>query len=316
MSALFALVVAAAGCPEALARADALASRELAGRAEEIVATIDASGAGPTGALARAARALASAEGSPSGLDAAAASFRTALGRHCALAALPVGPDPSPRDREALAEVLARPELAHARPDLWAIRRALDRIWDWIVDLLGTAEAERYASVGRALFVGAAAGATVLLLSALRRRVARPSRPRASAPADPGAARPAPDASAAHAEEALRRGDGRAAVRFALLSALGALEQAGRVPRGRTLTNGELVAAATASAPREPAEGRTGAGSLPADLEVLARAFDRAIYGGAPVAPDDARAALERARRVVASARPGRGEGARAGGAR
>jgi hypothetical protein len=297
VSALLALVLLAPGCPEALARAQALPPQELAGRAQEIVAQLEDAGTGPTGALARAVRALEPAAEDPSAPDAAAASFRVALARHCALAAARRGPDASPRDREALAEVLARPELARGQTDLWALRRALDRLWDWIVDLLGTAEAERYASLGRALFVGAAAGAGVLLLSALRRRADRARRSGRTGAAEPRTAPRGPDASAARAEEALRRSDGRAAVRFALLAALEALERAGRVPRGRALTNDEVVAAAS------PAPGARS--PFAADLAALARAFDRAVYGGAPVAPDDAHAAVERSRRVaLALARP------------
>jgi hypothetical protein len=282
---LWALALSAApGCPEALARAAALPPPELAQAAGDIVSALGAAGAGPTGALARAARAAEEAGGTERE-GAAAEAFRAALERHCALAASAAAPLATPGDRAALAEVLARPELARTRTDLWAIARALDRLWDWIVDLLGTTEAERYASVGRALFLGAAAGAAVLALSALRRRAAR-ARREGDGPEARGAAGAEPaDASAARAEEALARREWREAVRLALLAALGALEQAGRIPRGRALTNGEVVA------------------SFPSDdLSALARAFDRAIYGALPVAPEEARAALERAHRIAAGA--------------
>ncbi len=285
ISALLAVSLAAApGCPEALARAAALAPAELADGASGIVTALDDAGAGPTGALARAARAAFEARGTLREGSSAMA-FRAALARHCALAAAAAAPAATPKDRAALAEVLARPELARNRTDLWALARALDRLWDWLVELLGTTEAERYASVGRALFAGAAVAAVVLVVSALRRRAARARRAAGDGAAPPGARRLAPDASAARAEEALARGAWRDAVRLALLAALDALERAGRVPRGRALTNDELVA------------------SIPSDdLSALSLAFDRAVYGGLPVAQDEARAALERARRVALAA--------------
>jgi hypothetical protein len=282
VSALLALVLAAApGCPAALAAAAAPAE-DLASRAPALVEALDQSGAGgPTAALAASARAAAAA--APAARDAAVAAFRGALARHCALANLPAAPEASAADRAALTEILARPELAQARSDPYALWRALLRLWDRIVELLGTEEAERYASLGRALFLGVAAAALVLVLAGLRRR----SRERGTAarPAGPARALPEADESAARAEEALRSGDGRGAVRYALLAALGALERAGAVPRGRTLTNDEVVAIATS-----------------ADLAALAGAFDRAVYGGMPVAPEEARTAVERARRIAGTA--------------
>jgi hypothetical protein len=296
VSPLLALLLAAApGCPEALAAAAGTSDEALADRGPALARALQAAGAGPTDALAAAAAAISGAAG-PRERQAAASAFRGALERHCTLAAVPPGAEASPADRAALAEVLARPELARsrARLDPWALRRALVRFWDWLVEKLATAEAERWASLGRALFLGAAAAALVLLLATIRRRWRAP-RGDAAAPdvAGPGAA--APEASAALAEEALRRGETREAVRLALLAALAALEQAGRVPRGRALTNDEIVRLAgppTATAVANP----------DSDLALLARAFDRAVYGGLPVAPTDARMAVERARRVAAGA--------------
>jgi hypothetical protein len=278
------LLVAAPGCPEALARAAALAPAELAADAPGIVSALDEAGARPTGGLALAARAASDVRAGP-GEAPAAAAFRAALARHCALAASPAAPLASPADRAALDEVLARPELARTRTDPWALARALDRLWEWLVELLGTEEAERYASVGRALFVGAAVAAAVLAGTALRRRALRGRRAEAARSEPHGGRALPPDASAARAEAALARGEWREAVRLALLAALGALERAGRVPRGRTLTNDELVAAVRSD-----------------DLSALARAFDRAVYGGLPVAADDARAVVARARRVAVGA--------------
>jgi hypothetical protein len=296
--ALLAVALAAApGCPGALAAVQA-PDADVAGRAAALADELEAAGARPTGALAAAARALADAEPGHAQEEAAAA-FRGALARHCALAAAPALPLATAQDRAALAEVLARPELSQVRLDPWALRRALVRAWDWLVELLGTTEAERYASLGRALLLGAAAAALVLGVAALRRRRER-ARGRRPGGGREGAREVelAPDASAARAEEALRRGDGREAVRLALLAALGALERTGRVPRGRALTNEELVRIASTSTSTATATATSPAG----DLALLARAFDRAVYGGLPVTADDARGAVERARRVAAAA--------------
>lgn len=304
MSALLAMALAAAaGCPAALAAAAATPDGALAARAPALVAELEETGGGPTGALAAAARATDAGDGAAQ----AAAGFRRALARHCALAAAPREPEASAADRAALAEILARPELSRSRLDPWALRRALARWWDWLVELLGTAEAERYASLGRALFLGAAAAAAALAVTGVRRRrrVARETREAAldrtrGADVDP-------DTSAARADEALRRGDAREAVRLALLAALRALERAGRVPRGGALTNDEVMTLLGASDVRSSSTSTSRSTSplpppSPTDLAVLVRTFDRAVYGGLPVALDDARAALERSRRVVEAA--------------
>lgn len=215
-----------------------------------------------------------------------------AAARSCALVAAPALPGATAAERAKLAEILARPELSRRPGDPDALRRALLALRAWLVELLGTAEAERWASLGRALFLAAAAGAATLLALGLRRRRAGAPR-RARAPGPDEEVRAAPDASADRAEEALRAGDAREAVRQAFLAALGALERDGRVPRGRALTNGEVVAA-LADEPAAPA----------AEIADLARAFDRAVYGGLPVAAEDARAAVARARLVVAAGAP------------
>lgn len=315
MSVLVALALAAApGCPEAMAAAEALADPALAARAPALARALEDAGAGPTAGLAAAAGRLADAPPGPAPESAAA--FRGALASHCAFAAVPALPEASAADRAALAEVLARPELSQVRLDPGAIRRAVVRFWDWIVELLGTQEAERYASLGRALFLGAAAAALALAFAALRRRRRGSPRGDRAGAEEPGAtAEAVPDVAAGRAEEALRRGDARGALRLALLSALGALERAGRVPRGRALTNEELVALVGGAGPLRPRlrpphrdqdqdrdevrdpEG-VGATSAASDLAALARAFDRAVYGGLPVTIEDARDAVERARRL------------------
>lgn len=308
MTALLALALAAApGCPAALAAAAASADADLAARAPALVEALEDAGAGPTAGLAAAARALAAPGPAPASAPGAAAAFRGALARHCALAAEPAAPAASAADRAALGEVLARPELSRLRLDPWAIRRALLRAWDRIVELLGTTEAERYASLGRALFVGVAAGAAVLAAAALgRRRRGDGGAPRGAAERGASGER-APETTAVEAEAALRRGDGREAVRLALLAAVAALEGAGRVPRGRALTNEEIVRVATSAAASDSTSTSTSRSTnanatFASDLALLAHAFDRAVYGGRPVPADDARAAVERARRVAAAA--------------
>jgi hypothetical protein len=323
VTALLALALAAmAPCPAALAAAQA-PDDALAAGAPALVRGLDDAGVGPTGAVAAAAAALAGAEPGDARAEAAAA-FRGALARHCALAAAPGLPPASAEDRAALAAVLARPELSPARLDAGAIRRFLVRLWDWLVELLGTSEAERYASLGRALFLGAAAAALVLVVAALRRRRERASASRRGRADEKGAGgETAPDVSAVRAEEALRRGDAREAIRLALLAALGALERAGRLPRGRAMTNEEIVRSCSTSTPTAtptstatatstatstststptPTATSTSTSTSTAsgsDLALLARAFDRAVYGGLPVSSEDARGAVERARRVV-----------------
>ena len=315
MTALLVLALAVApGCPAARADAGALAPEVLAARAPAIVARLDAEGAGGrVTALERAAGALGSPEARSDPARSAAA-FRGALATHCALAAAAPLPGASAADRAALAEVLARPELSRARSDPYALRRALVALWQRLLELLGTAEAERYASLGRALFVAVALGSAAFALSALRRRRSSGAGNAATLGDRRRTPTEAADASAALAEEALRAGDGRAAVRLAFLAALGALERAGRVPRGRALTNAEMLVAVGATAtpgpfalsvaPPQAARSRRAPATptLADDLTALAHTFDRAIYGGHPVAPEDALAAVERARRIDAAA--------------
>jgi hypothetical protein len=291
IAALLGLFLAAApGCPAALAEAAALPPDDLAAEARPLVRWLEsAGGAGPFDALHRAAAALEHAP-DPSDRERASAAFRSAVARHCALAGAAAIPGATARDRAELAAVLARPELAPAR-DPFALRRLLRRLWERIVELLGTSEAERYASAGRAVFLAAAAAAAVLALAALRRRRVESSTARPAAFL--ALARRGPDASAASAEEALRRGDAREAVRQAFLAALAALERAGRVPPGRALTNGEIVAMIATS---------TSTPTMAEDVATLARAFDRAVYGGLPVAADAAAAAVRRARSIAAGA--------------
>lgn len=199
-------------------------------------------------------------------------------------------PTATAAERALLDDILARPEYRHAAADPRVLRRALAALWERLLELLGTEEAGRYAEVGRALYLGAAAAALLLVAIALRRRRARPApRARAAPSSAPPAPAAPPDGSLAAARAALARGDAREAVRLALLASLGALERAGRIPRGRALTSAELVA-------------RAGA----AELAPIAAAFDRAVYGGRPLAPAEATAAVDGAARIAGAAEEGR----------
>jgi hypothetical protein len=158
-----------------------------------------------------------------------------------------------------------------------------------MLDLLGSAEAERYASVGRTVFVLAVLSTAVAALAAARRRRG-PGPDQTVAEGRALAPLPAPDRSAELAEAALARGDPTGAVRHAFLATLAALEDSGRLPRDRALTNRELAT-------------RIGgaAGELAGEFVALARTFDGAIYGQQPIAPTVARDAVATALRIRAA---------------
>jgi len=288
VTALLALALAVApGCPEALAEADRAGAPEaLAASASGIVGRL-VRGSGPTLALAAEVDALAdAAKGPPDALRLATDRFRARLRRHCELAAAPAGTGkPTPAERRKLDEILARPEFGRARADPYALSRWLYDVWRRLLDLLGTAQAGKYATGGRTFFVAAVAAALVaaLAVSVRRRRAARS----ASAPAGAAASAtplPAPDGGAALAEAALAGGRAAEAVRQSFLALLASLERSGRVPHGRTLTNREMAVLLGAS------------GDLSSGFSTLAALFDRVIYGGAPVATEEARAFLSRSR--------------------
>jgi hypothetical protein len=293
---------AAPGCPAALARARALSDADLAGDAIAMVDALEAQGAGgPAEALREAARAATSGAVERSGgrgearppvpLDAApvrgvaGARFRAALLRHCALASQPALPAPTPAHRARASEILDRPEFRAARGDPEALRRRLLDLWQRVLALLETGEAQRYAAFSRAVFLAAAAVAALLGSLALRRR--RTRRSGAHAP-PPDAAAPPPDARLDRAEDAAARGEAARAVRLALLAALAALERQGALPPGRALTNRELVDRLRGT---EPA--RIDA------LRTLSRLFDRTVYGRLPAGGAEAAAALQAARTLT-----------------
>lgn len=209
------------------------------------------------------------------------------LAAHCeAVAGRPRLPMPTAAERQALLDVYASPGLRRARADPAALRRLIAALWARLLEALGSAEAGRYAGFGRAVFLTAALVAALAgLAGAARRRADRHRRP--ASPAEGRARLPAPDRSAALADAALARGDLRGAVRHAFLSALAALEESSGLPRDRSLTNRELA-------------GRLHdeAAPLAGPFAALARTFDAAVYGGAPVGEAEARESVELARRL------------------
>lgn len=224
----------------------------------------------------------------PAGCPEPSAASAPLAGWCASLAARPRLPLPTRADRAALRAVYERPELRRARADTAGFRRLLSGLWGRLLELLGSTEAERYASVGRTAFLVAGLAAAAAGLAALRRR--RPAGPRARAGAEAERATlPPPDRSAALAAAALAAGNPTGAVRHAFLSALAALELGGLLPRDRTLTNRELA-------------GRLAGGALAAEFDALGRLFDGAVYGGAPVGEEQARAGLAAAGRLRAAA--------------
>jgi len=279
------LLAAAPGCPAALARARVLTDPDLCQEAVALVRALEGEGAGgPVFALLEEALLAESAQGAAR--SGAGLRFRAALGLHCALAARPPLPAAGPADRARAERILDGPAYRRARADPRVLRLRLLSLWRRLLDLLETGEAERYAFFSRAVFLGAAAAAALFGLIALRRRRPAPSPPPTPSP---GQRSPSPDPSLAPALSAAGRGDAASAVRLSLLAALSALERAGEVPSGRTLTNGELV------------ERLRGADPYRRDaLHALSRLFDRTVYGERPAGPAEAEAALAAARVVLA----------------
>lgn len=277
---LAALLSAAPSCPK-----DSLLAAEdgeaLAQEAKALLARLTAEDPGaPVGAL-RAELEL-SLEAGAASPKAASVRLKVALLRYCALAAEPRLPGAGAAERRLAAEILDRPQFRRARADPEEIRRRLRELWERLLGLLETGEAQRFAGVSRALFLCAAAAAALLWLFALRRGRAIPKAPR-EGPA-PARANPA-DPGLTLARRAQALGDASAAIRLAFLAALCALERDGLVPPGRALTNGELLALL----------GRRERAAL-GPFAALAHLFDPVVYGGRPAGPAEARAALSAAR--------------------
>jgi hypothetical protein len=282
VAALLLLAAPPPGCAEALA-ARSLPPDALAERALELAAR--AAAGGPARGLEREAGELAAAGAGDR--PALAARFAAALESHCRLRQEPRGRvRVAPGDREELERILSQPRFARARLDQGILGRWISQAWEWLLGLLGTGEAERYASGGRTAFFAAVAAAAVLLGARALSRRAR--RRRAPPPAEPEVEPPRPPAPAP--EAALAGGDPTGAVRAAFLLALEALEHAGALPAGRALTNAEMARRLEAQA-----------SEAAADFTGLARAFDRAVYGGARPAPSEAASCVAAARRFAAA---------------
>jgi hypothetical protein len=285
---LAAALAAAPGCPAALARAATLSDPDLAREAAPLVEQLERDGSGgPVLALRDQARWTGLA--GPLDQPVAAARFRAALARHCALAAQAALPAPDPGDRARAQEILDRPGFRRARADPEALRRWLLALWQRVLDLVEIDEVQRYATFSRAVFLTAAAVAVLFGVVALGRRRGALRPPAREGPIE---ARPAPDSRLDAAEEAAAAGEAVQAVRLALLAALSALERQGAVPPGRALTNQELVGQLRRADPARVAALRT-----------LSRLFDRAVYGGLPAGAAEAAAALQAARTLGAGGR-------------
>lgn len=196
----------------------------------------------------------------------------------------------SQADRAALAEVLADPEFQAQRWSGDHLRRWLAGWWERLTELLGTSEAERWAGLGRAVFLATALVALLLLWRAVRRRqqgvTAGARAPRGGqATVRP---RPASGVDVAEAERALAAGDAVEAVRLAFLAAVGALQR--RLPAATVdvLTGSELAG-------RVADEG----------FGRLARLHERTVFGRRPVSPGEVAAALAVAARLASDARAG-----------
>jgi hypothetical protein len=202
------------------------------------------------------------------------------------------GPIASAADRAALAEVLAGPDFQAQRGWGEALRRWLAQAWERLTELLGTAEAEQVAGLGRFVFLAAVAVAALLLWRAARQRRTGGA---TAAPRPPGAATPPGTSWAvvADGERALAGGDPAAAVRLAFLASVGALRRRLRGREADSLTGSEL------------------AGRLADDgFTRLVRLHERTVFGRRPVTEAEAAGALAVAAALAAAHGPDRGGGA------
>jgi hypothetical protein len=198
----------------------------------------------------------------------------------------------SEADRAALARVLAQPEFQAQRWRGDALRQWLAGWWARLTELLGTAEAERWAGLGRAVFLAAVAVALLLLWRAARRRRAMArTAPRRREQEDAASSAPG-TVTVADAEGALATGDAPEAVRLAFLAAIAALRRQLPSSVAAVLTGNELAG-------RVADEG----------FGQLARLHERTIYGRRPVTSQEAVAALAVAARMASRPAAGRAGG-------
>ncbi len=200
----------------------------------------------------------------------------------------------SEADRAALAEVLAQPEFQAQRWRGDALRQWLAGWWERLTELLGTSEAERWAGLGRAVFLAAVAVALLLLWrSARRRRATAVTGRRRGEPVGAAAAAAGGTVTVADAERALAAGDAPEAVRLAFLAAIAAVRRQLPASVAEVLTGSELAG-------RVADEG----------FGRLARLHERTVYGRRPVSSQEAAAALTVASRL-ASGPVARGDASR-----
>lgn len=236
-------------------------------------------------------------ERDPTSRDAAERLFFAAERLAAACALLEAPPAPAPElERSRLAAILARPEYDLRSRDEQFLARLLQRVWTWFRDVFAQSETvQRAAFSTRAAFLGAVG----LAVAWLAWRLARSRRSVRREEASPGAAPLAlddPRSYDASAASALARGDGRDAMRCALLGVLASLERSRLAAPGRAATNREVAGQVAR---------RGGPAALVDSVSRLAEAYDRAWYGLAWIEPDEAR-------RFVASARALSDEAARA----
>jgi hypothetical protein len=194
---------------------------------------------------------------------------------------LAAGLQPTEADRAALAEVLAGADFQAARWRGEEVRRWLSEAWERLTALLGTAEAEQWAGLGRLVFFAAVLVAGLLFWRVVlrRRRIA----PVGGPGLDPAA--PLPETSRAviaDGERALAAGDLPGAVRLALLAAIGAARRRLGGGSAEALTGGELAGRLADQA-----------------FSGLVRLHERTAYGLRPVTATEAEAALAAARLVA-----------------
>jgi hypothetical protein len=183
-------------------------------------------------------------------------------------------------ERAALAEVLARPEFRPRRFDLGALRELLAGGWARLLELLGTAEAERWASLGRAVFLVALALVGLLAWRTLRRRSLAATRRPPPPPTGLSLGAPAPEAAAIEAARALGAGDLSGAVRLAYRACAACLPLRGPALPTASLTGRELAALSGEAA-----------------FASLARLHERTVFGLRSVTAAEARGAVELATR-------------------
>jgi hypothetical protein len=276
------LVLAAVGAPSAAA--DSLSGGELRRLAEQAAA-------GDEGALERL-RQVDEVDGRAVDVRAAlsGASGEQLRERLDALA----DAEPTHRARPAAARADAEAILAERRFRGTESPRPLRRLLEWIGDRLNpltdriSAAADRAPGGERWFWLGVAA-AVVVAVAVVSARTARRRVAALEAVATRGAVagRERPEELEHAADDAERSGDWERALRLRFRAGLLRLDEARVLPFRESITTGEVARRLRSR-----------------DFEGLARAFDEVVYGRRAARADDASAAREGWRRVLAEARP------------